>query len=149
MKNQMMRQHQKEMIRNQQMSQAEKNFREAELLKADSAHNDDLIRMQRENEELKAKSMQQMVRSQKEEAMEMRMMEKERRRLQMRQDLIRRINEENEKRIQIEREVARLEEQEAEWIRRLQNTNQGQATAFGELETALNGDVSKLDEVFK
>ena len=93
--------------------------------------------------------MQQMVRSQKEEAMELRMMEKERRRLQMRQDLIRRINEENEKRIQIEREVARLEEQEAEWIRRLQNTNQVQATAFGELETALNGDVSKLDEVFK
>lgn len=40
----------------------------------------------------------------------------------------------------IESEVARLERDEAEWIKKLQNTNQVQATAFGELEVALNGD---------
>lgn len=51
-------------------------------------------------------------------------MQKEMQRQQQRQDLIRRINEENEKRMQIEREVARLEAEEAEWIKKLQNTNQ-------------------------
>ena len=73
-------------------------------------------------------------------------MEKEQKRLQQRQELIRRINEETEKRMQIEREVARLEAEEAEWIRKLQNTNQIQATAFGELETALNGDPAELEK---
>lgn len=76
------------------------------------------------------------------------MIEKERQRLQQRAELIRRINEENEKRMQIEREVARLEAEEAEWIRKLQNTNQVQATAFGELETALNGDQAELATKF-
>ena len=51
------------------------------------------------------------------------MLEKERQRQRQRAELIRRINEENEKRMQIEREVARLEAEEAEWIRKLQNTN--------------------------
>ena len=50
--------------------------------------------------------------------------------------------------MQIEREVARLESEEAEWIRKLQNTNQVQATAFGELETALNGDPTELAAKF-
>lgn len=76
------------------------------------------------------------------------MMAKEHQRLKQRQELIRRINEENEKRMQIEREVARLESEEAEWIRKLQNTNQVQATAFGELETALNGDAQELATKF-
>jgi hypothetical protein len=44
-------------------------------------------------------------------------------RQQQRAELIRRINEENEKRMQIEAEVARLEQEEAEWIKKLQNTN--------------------------
>jgi len=42
-------------------------------------------------------------------------------------DLIRRINEENEKRVQIQTQVARLEKEEADWIRKLQNTSQVQA----------------------
>ncbi len=46
--------------------------------------------------------------------------------------------------MQIEREVARLEAEEAEWIKKLQNTNQIQATAFGELESALNGDPNEI-----
>jgi hypothetical protein len=50
--------------------------------------------------------------------------------------------------MQIEREVARLEAEVAEWIRKLQNTNQVQATAFGELETALNGDPTELADKF-
>lgn len=65
-----------------------------------------------------------MVRNQKDEAVEMRMAEVQQKRLAQRQELIRKINEENEKRMQIEREVARLEAEEAEWIRKLQNTNQ-------------------------
>ena len=80
----------------------------------------------------------------KSEAVEQRAVMQEQKRLEKRQDLIRRINEENEKRMQIEREVARLESEEAEWIRKLQNTNQIQATAFSELETALNGDPEEL-----
>lgn len=89
-----------------------------------------------------------MIRNQKDEAMEMRLMEKEQKRRNQRAELIRKINEENEKRMQIEREVARLELEEAEWIRKLQNTNQVQAAAFGDLETALNGDPAELDGKF-
>jgi hypothetical protein len=85
-----------------------------------------------------------MVKCMKSEAVEQRAVMQEQKRLEKRQDLIRRINEENEKRMQIEREVARLESEEAEWIRKLQNTNQIQATAFSELETALNGDPAEL-----
>lgn len=44
-------------------------------------------------------------------------------RQQQRAELIRRINEENEKRMAIESEVHRLEREEAEWIKKLQNTN--------------------------
>jgi len=40
-----------------------------------------------------------------------------------RSELIRKINEENEKRMAIESEVARLEREEADWIKKLQNTN--------------------------
>jgi len=67
-------------------------------------------------------------------------MQQQMKRQQQRAELIRKINEENEKRMAIESEVARLERDEAEWIKKLQNTNQVQATAFGELEVALNGD---------
>lgn len=61
---------------------------------------------------------------------------------QQRLDLIRRINEENEKRIQIQTQVQMLEQQEAEWIKKLQNTSQVQQQAFSELETALNGELN-------
>ena len=81
-----------------------------------------------------------MVRNQKEEALEARYMNQQMKRQAQRAELIRRINEENEKRMAIESEVARLEREEADWIKKLQNTNQVQATAFGELEVALNGD---------
>jgi hypothetical protein len=148
MRNQQIRNNQKEAIRNQQMTQAEKNYREAERLKAERAQHEEMIAIQKRTEELKAQSMKQMVRNQKDEAIEMRMAEQQQKRLQQRQELIRKINEENEKRMQIEREVARLEQEEAEWIRKLQNTNQIQATAFGELETALNGDPVELDAKF-
>ncbi len=103
-----------------------------------------MISIAKRTEELKAQSMKQMIKNQKDEAAEMRLMEKEQKRQQQRQELIRRINEENEKRMQIEREVARLEAEEAEWIKKLQNTNQIQATAFGELENALNGDPHEI-----
>lgn len=53
----------------------------------------------------------------------MRSMQQHMKRQQQRAELIRRINEENEKRMQIEAEVARLEQEEAEWIKKLQNTN--------------------------
>ena len=53
----------------------------------------------------------------------MRSMQEHMKRQQQRAELIIRINEENEKRMQIEAEVARLEQEEAEWIKKLQNTN--------------------------
>ena len=43
--------------------------------------------------------------------------------------------------MQIEAEVARLEAEEAEWIKKLQNTNQVQQAASSELLEALNGEV--------
>ena len=74
----------------------------------------------------------------------MRAMENEMKRQAQRNELIRKINEENDKRMQIEAEVARLEKEELEWINKLQNTNQIQKTAFGELEMALNGEPEDL-----
>ena len=91
--------------------------------------------------------MKHMIKSQKEEQRELRQQELALKRQQQRLDLIRRINEENEKRIQIQTQVARLEKEEAEWIRKLQNTSQIQAAAFSELEVALNGDPSTLPKV--
>ena len=87
--------------------------------------------------------MKHMIKSQKEEQRELRQQELALKRQQQRLDLIRRINEENEKRIQIQTQVARLEKEEAEWIRKLQNTSQIQAAAFSELEVALNGDPAR------
>lgn len=80
--------------------------------------------MQKRTEELKNKSMKQMIRSQKQEGMNAREQEKMYKRSQQRQDLINRINEENDKRKSIETEVGRLETEEAEWIKKLQHTNQ-------------------------
>ena len=80
--------------------------------------------MQKRTEELKNKSMKQMIRSQKQEGMNAREQEKMYKRQQQRQDLINRINEENDKRKSIETEVGRLETEEAEWIKKLQHTNQ-------------------------
>lgn len=64
-----------------------------------------------------------MIRRQKNEMVEAREQEKALKKYQQRMDLIRRINEENEKRMQIEAEVARLEQEEAQWIKKIQNTN--------------------------
>jgi hypothetical protein len=56
-RNNMARTHQKEAIRQQQMQQAEKNFREAERLKQERQQHEEMISMQKHAEELKAKSM--------------------------------------------------------------------------------------------
>lgn len=103
-----------------------------------------MIGMQKKADELKAQSMKQMIRSQKDEQKDLRNHESALKRQQQRLDLIRRINEENEQRIQIQTEVDRLEKEEADWIKKLQNTSQVQAQAFGELEVALNGDPNGL-----
>ena len=88
-----------------------------------------------------------MVRQQKDDQKELRQHELAMKRQQQRADLIRRINEENDKRMQIEAEVARLESQEAEWIKKLQNTNQVQAEASSKLLVALNGNVEEINNV--
>jgi hypothetical protein len=59
----MARTQQKEAIRNQQMSQAERNFREAELQKEERQQHEEMIAIQKNAEELKAKSMKQMIRN--------------------------------------------------------------------------------------
>ena len=59
----MARTQQKEAIRNQQMSQAERNIREAELQKEERQQYEEMIAIQKNAEELKAKSMKQMIRN--------------------------------------------------------------------------------------
>jgi hypothetical protein len=54
---------QKEAIRNQQMSQAERNYREAERLKQERQQHEEMISIQKRTEELKAQSMKQMIRN--------------------------------------------------------------------------------------
>ena len=82
-----------------------------------------MVAMQRKTEELKNRSMKQMIRSQKQEGVNDREQDKMYKRQQQRQDLINRINEENDRRKSIETEVGRLETEEAEWIKKLQHTN--------------------------
>ena len=131
---------QKQAIDSNKNSNHFKNAQEAERLKQERQQHEEMISMQKKAEELKAQSMKQMIRSQKEEQKELRNHEAALKRQQQRLDLIRRINEENEKRLQIQAEVDRLEKEEADWIKKLQNTSQIQAAAFSELEVALNGD---------
>ena len=100
--------------------------------------------MQKQSDELKAQTMKHMIRGQKEEQLELRAQEKALKRRQQRLDIVRQIHEENDKRIQIQAQVSRLEKEEADWIRKLQNTSQVQAQAFGELEVALNGDMNAM-----
>jgi len=78
-----------------------------------------MVAMQKKTEELKNRSMKQMIRSQKQEGVNSREQEKMFKRQQQRQDLINRINKENDRRKQIEGEVGRLEMEEAEWIKKL------------------------------
>ena len=85
---------------------------------------EEMVAMQKRTEELKNKSMKQMIKSQKQEGVSNREQEKAFKRQQQRQDLINRINEENDQRKSIETEVGRLETEEAEWIKKLQHTNQ-------------------------
>ena len=125
---------------------ATKNAQEAERLKQERMQHEEMIAMQKKADELKAMSMKQMIRSQKDEQKALREHEAALKRQQQRLDLIRRINEENERRIQIQTEVDRLEKEEAEWIKKLQNTSQVQAQAFGELEVALNGDPNQVPQ---
>jgi hypothetical protein len=80
---------------------------------------EEMVAMQKKTEELKNRSMKQMIRSQKQEGVNSREQEKMFKRQQQRQDLINRINEENDRRKQIEGEVGRLEMEEAEWIKKL------------------------------
>jgi hypothetical protein len=80
---------------------------------------EEMVAMQKKTEELKNRSMKQMIRSQKQEGVNSREQDKMFKRQQQRQDLINRINEENDRRKQIEGEVGRLEMEEAEWIKKL------------------------------
>lgn len=52
------------------MTQAEKNYREADRLKQERAQHEQMIKIQQENEALKNQNMKNMVRSNKEEALE-------------------------------------------------------------------------------
>lgn len=144
MRNAAVRDNQRAAVKYNRETQAERNAREAERLKQERAQHQEMIDMQKKSDELKAQTMKHMIRGQKEEQKELRNQELALKRQQQRLDLIRRINEENEKRNQIQTQVARLEKEEADWIRKLQNTSQVQAQAFSELEVALNGDVNAI-----
>ena len=96
---------------------------EALRLKMERQQHEEVIQMQKRFEEQKNQAIKSLVRSQKDEQRQLRDQDYAFKKQQKRADLIRRINEENEKRMQIEAEVARLESEEAEWIKKLQNTN--------------------------
>lgn len=123
-KNHMQRMQQKELVHMNRNNNDMKNKSEADRLKQERFQHEEMINMQKKADELKAQSMKQMIRSQKDEQKELRAHEAALKRQQQRLDLIRRINEENEKRLQIQAEVDRLEKEEADWIKKLQNTSQ-------------------------
>lgn len=70
-------------------------------LKAERDQHEEMIRVQKRSDELKAQTMKHLIKGQKEEQKEMRAQEQAFKRQQQRLDLIHRINEENEKRIQL------------------------------------------------
>ena len=70
-------------------------------LKAEREQHEEMIRVQKRSDELKAQTMKHLIKGQKEEQKEMRAQEQAFKRQQQRLDLIHRINEENEKRIQL------------------------------------------------
>ena len=80
----------------------ERNANEAERLKQERAQHEEMISVQKRQEEMKAMSMKQMIRNQKQEQVEQRAMEQQQKRLAQRQELINKINLENERRFQIE-----------------------------------------------
>ena len=100
---------------------------DATRLKQERMQNEEMISQQKNSDQLKAQSRKFEINRQKEEQKELRAQEQALKRQQQRLDLIRKINEENEKRMQIQAQVAMLEREEAEWIKKLQNTSQIQA----------------------
>ena len=137
------REFQKSAISQNKNLNKKKNEDEAQRLKRERAQNEEMIMQQKKSEELKAQSRKFEINRQKEEQRELRAQEQAIKRQQQRLDLIRKINEENEKRLQIQAQVAMLENEESEWIKKLQNTSQVQAQAFSELENALNPDMGQ------
>lgn len=75
-----------------------------------------MIRMQKQHEEMKNQSIQNMVRNQKMDAERRKEMERQEKRLQQRNRLINSILDENNKRMEIEAMVAQLEKEEYELI---------------------------------
>jgi hypothetical protein len=97
---------------------------EAMRLKHEREQHEKMIALQRDTEGMHNTQMKNMIRAQKEDSVAQRNHEKEMKRQAQRMQLIERINGENTRRQEIEQQVAQLEAQEAEWIKKLQHTNQ-------------------------
>ena len=96
------RANQRDAIKYNKQSVHAKAAAEAERLKQERIQHQQMIDQQRDNDAMRAQTMKQMIRREKDEQKEMRAHEQALKRQQQRLDLIRRINEENEQRIQIQ-----------------------------------------------
>jgi hypothetical protein len=85
-------------IMDNQMAIRNRAHNEAFRLKQEKQQHEEMVAMQKRTEELKNKSMKQMIRSQKAEGVNLREQEKMMKRQMQRMDLINRINEENDRR---------------------------------------------------
>merc|ERR1711981_87109 len=89
------RMNQKDAIDNNKAALYNRATQEAFRLKQEQRQHEEMVRMQKTTEELKNKSMKQMIRGQKMDSVNMREQEKMMKRQAQRMDLINRINEEN------------------------------------------------------
>jgi len=110
---------------------------EAERVKSEKIETRDLLDMQRDQDLLKNTTMIQMIKTQEKEVLEKKKRDLAEVQAKARSNLEEKIIKEERDRKNREAEVTRLEHEELELIRRLQNTQAHQETAYVELENAL------------
>jgi len=142
LQNKMSKESMKEALINGKTNSFLKKKEEAERVKVEKSETRDIMEMQKEQELLKNASIKQMIKNQEKELAEKKKRDFAEKQARSRADLEEKIMKEDDGRRQREAEVARLEEEELELIRKLQNTQLHQEAAYAELENALSSTAS-------
>ena len=171
-RNQNMKNNIKENITMTKEQLLKKQYDEAEKIKQEKREQAEQLMLFKQQEALKAASAKQKIRNAQMEAEEKRRLDQAEKKARTRAELQQRIIAENQRRLQIEvrfklrenthksvlpiyykinalfsffvqAEVAMMEQEELELIKRLQNTQMMQKTAYDDLENALNGSFNR------
>lgn len=125
-----------------------KRKEEAERLRQEKREQEEMLEMYKQQEKSRATSVKLMVKNREMEAEEKRKRDLAEKRAIARNNLDEKVLRENQLRMTHEQQVAKMEEEELELIKRLQNTQCIQKAAYEDLEQALAGkeiDLEKLE----